>query len=156
MVQFMQLAGVQMTHVPYRGAAPAVTDLASGQVQVLSVGAAPVAGLMASGQVRALAAATKERMPLMPDIPTASEAGVPGFESTTWFGVVAPANTPQPIVDKLNELLREWVADPKVKQRFDNAYLLPLNMSSRDFASFVQDEANKWEKIVTDAAVKID
>lgn len=156
MVQFMRLAGVQMTHVPYRGAAPAVTDLASGQVQVLSVGAAPVAGVMASGQVRALAAATKERMALMPDIPTATEAGVPGFESTTWFGVVAPANTPQPIVDKLNALLREWVAEPKVKERFDNAFLLPLSMSSKAFASFVQDEANKWEKIVADAGVKID
>ena len=94
-VQFMRLAGVQMTHVPYRGAAPAVTDLASGQVQVLSVGAAPVAGVMASGDVRALAAATKARMPLLPDLPTAAEAGLPGFESTTWFGLVAPARTPQ-------------------------------------------------------------
>ena len=79
-VQFMRLADVQMTHVPYRGAAPAVTDLASGQVQVLSVGAAPVAGVMASGDVRALAAATKTRMPLLPDLPTAGEAGLPGFE----------------------------------------------------------------------------
>ena len=112
-VQFMRLADVQMTHVPYRGAAPAVTDLASGQVQVLSVGAAPVAGVMAAGDVRALAAATKTRMPVLPNLPTAAEAGLPGFESTTWFGLVAPAKTPQPIVDRLNALMREWVADPK-------------------------------------------
>jgi tripartite-type tricarboxylate transporter receptor subunit TctC len=155
-VQFMRLAGVQMTHVPYRGAAPAVTDLASGQVQVLSVGAAPVAGVMASGDVRALAAATKARMPLLPDLPTAAEAGLPGFESTTWFGLVAPARTPQPIVERLNALLSEWVASPKVKERFDKAYLLPMSMSAGEFASFVQEEANKWEKIVADAGVKMD
>lgn len=155
-VQFMRLAGVQMTHVPYRGAAPAVSDLASGQVQVLSVGVAPVAGVMASGDVRALAAATKARMPLLPDLPTAAEAGLPGFESTTWFGLVAPARTPRPIVERLNGLLREWVADPKVKERFDKAYLLPMSMGTEDFARFVQDEANKWEKIVADSGVKMD
>ena len=155
-VQFMRLADVQMTHVPYRGAAPAVTDLASGQVQVLSVGAAPVAGVMASGDVRALAAATKTRMPLLPDLPTAGEAGLPGFELTTWFGLVAPAKTPQPIVDRINALMREWVADPRTKERFDKAYLLPMSMSADAFAKFVAEEASKWEKIVADAGVKMD
>lgn len=155
-VQFMRLAGVEMTHVPYRGAAPAVTDLASGQVQVLSVGAAPVAGVMASGDVRALAAATKTRMPLLPDLPTAAEAGLPGFESTTWFGLVAPAKTPRPIVERLNALMREWVDDPKVKERFDKAYLLPMSMSADDFGKFVVEEAGKWEKIVAAAGVKMD
>lgn len=155
-VQFMRLAGVEMTHVPYRGAAPAVTDLASGQVQVLSVGAAPVAGVMASGDVRALAAATKTRMQLLPDLPTAAEAGLPGFESTTWFGLVAPAKTPRPVVERLNALMREWVEDPKVKERFDKAYLLPMSMSADAFARFVGEEAGKWEKIVADAGVKMD
>jgi tripartite-type tricarboxylate transporter receptor subunit TctC len=155
-VQFMRLAGVEMTHVPYRGAAPAVTDLASGQVQMLSVGAAPVAGVMASGDVRALAAATKTRMPLLPDLPTAAEAGLPGFESTTWFGLVAPAKTPRPIVERLNALMREWVDDPRVRERFDKAYLLPMNMSADDFGKFVVEEAGKWEKIVAAAGVKMD
>ncbi|MBX9758417.1 MAG: tripartite tricarboxylate transporter substrate binding protein [Beijerinckiaceae bacterium] len=155
-VQFMRLADVQMTHVPYRGAAPAVTDLAAGQVQVLFVGAAPVAGVMESGDVRALAAATKARMPLLPNLPTAAEAGLPGFESTTWFGLVAPAKTPKPIVDRLNALMREWVADPKTKERFDKAYLLPMSMSADEFTKFVADEATKWEKIVADAGVKMD
>lgn len=155
-VQFMRLAGVEMTHVPYRGAAPAVTDLASGQVQMLSVGAAPVAGVMESGDVRALAAATKTRMPLLPDLPTAAEAGLPGFESTTWFGLVAPAKTPRPIVERLNALMREWVDDPRVRERFDKAYLLPMNMSADDFGKFVVEEAGKWEKIVAAAGVKMD
>ena len=155
-VQFMRLAGVEMTHVPYRGAAPAVTDLASGQVQMLSVGAAPVAGVMASGDVRALAAATKTRMPLLPDLPTAAEAGLPGFESTTWFGLVAPAKTPRPIVERLNALMREWVEDPRVRERFDKAYLLPMNMSADAFGQFVVEEAGKWEKIVAAAGVKMD
>ena len=155
-VQFMRLADVQMTHVPYRGAAPAVTDLASGQVQVLSVGAAPVAGVMASGDVRALAAATKSRMSLLPDLPTAAEAGLPGFESTTWFGLVAPAKTPAPIVERLNALMREWVADPRVKERYDKAFLLPMSMRPDELKKFVADEADKWEKIVAAAGVKMD
>ncbi|MFN3889292.1 MAG: Bug family tripartite tricarboxylate transporter substrate binding protein [Beijerinckiaceae bacterium] len=155
-VQFMRLAGVQMTHVPYRGAAPAVTDLASGQVQVLSVGAAPVAGVMASGDVRALAAATKTRMSLLPDLPTAAEAGLPGFESTTWFGLVAPAKTPQPIVDRLNALMREWVTDPRVKERYEKAYLLPMSMSPGELRKFVAEEAGKWEKIVEASGVRME
>lgn len=155
-VQFMRLAGVEMTHVPYRGAAPAVTDLASGQVQVLSVGAAPVAGVMASGDVRALAAATKTRMPLLPDLPTAAEAGLPGFESTTWFGLVAPAETPRAIVERINGLMREWVTDPKVKERYDKAFLLPMSMSPDELTKFVADEAAKWEKIVAASGAKMD
>lgn len=155
-VQFMRLADVQMTHVPYRGAAPAVTDLASGQVEVLSVGAAPVAGVMESGHVRALAAATKTRMPLLPNLPTAAEAGLPGFESTTWFGLVAPAKTPAHIVARVNGLLREWVTDPKVKERYDRAYLLPMSMSPDELTKFVADEVVKWEKIVAAAGVRMD
>ncbi len=155
-VQFMRLADVQMTHVPYRGAAPAVTDLASGQVEVLSVGAAPVAGVMASGHVRALAAATRTRMALLPDLPTAAEAGLPGFESTTWFGLVAPAKTPAPIVARINGLLREWVTDPRVKERYSKSYLLPMSMSPDELTKFVADEAIKWEKIVAASGVKMD
>jgi tripartite-type tricarboxylate transporter receptor subunit TctC len=155
-VQFMRLADVEMTHVPYRGAAPAVTDLASGQVQVLSVGAAPVAGVMATGNVRALAAATKTRMPLLPNLPTAAEAGLPGFESTTWFGLVAPAKTPRPIVERLNALMREWVDDPKAKDRFAKAYLLPMSMTPPELTKFVADEAAKWEKIVAASGVRMD
>jgi tripartite-type tricarboxylate transporter receptor subunit TctC len=155
-VQFMRLAGVEMTHVPYRGAAPAVTDLASGQVQVLSVGAAPVAGVMASGDVRALAAATKTRMALLPDLPTAEEAGLPGFLSTTWFGLVAPSKTPAPIVERLNALMLEWVADPRVKERYDKAFLLPMSMKPAELVKFVADEAAKWEQIVAASGVKMD
>lgn len=155
-VQFMRLADVQMTHVPYRGAAPAVTDLASGQVQLLSVGAAPVAGVMASGDVRALAAATKTRMALLPDLPTAAEAGLPGFESTTWFGLVAPAKTPAPIIARVNALMNEWVKDPRVQERYSKAFLLPMSMTPDEFTKFVADEAAKWEKIVTAAGVKMD
>ncbi len=155
-VQFMRLADVQMTHVPYRGAAPAVTDLASGQVQFLSVGAAPVAGVMASGDVRALAAATRTRMASLPDLPTAAEAGLPGFESTTWFGLVAPAKTPAPIIARVNALMNEWVKDPKVQERYSKAFLLPMSMSPDEFTKFVADEAAKWEKIVAAAGVKMD
>ena len=155
-VQFERMAGVQMVHVPYRGAAPAVNDLASGQVQLFSVGVAPVAGLIEAGQLRALAAATRERMPLLPNLPTASEAGLPGYESTTWFGLVAPAGTPAPIVARINTILREMVADPKTKERYAKAFLLPMSMSPEAFGKLIAEEAPKWGKIVADAGVKMD
>ena len=122
----------------------------------MSVGAAPVAGVMASGDVRALAAATKTRMALLPDLPTAAEAGLPGFESTTWFGLVAPAKTPAPIVARVNTLMNEWVKDPKVQERYSKALLLPMSMSPEEFTRFVAEEAAKWEKIVAAAGVKMD
>ncbi len=155
-VQFTRMAGVEMAHVPYRGAAPAVNDLASGQVQLLSVGVAPVAGLIEGGQLRALAAATKERMPLLPNLPTASEAGLPGYESTTWFGLVAPAATPAPIIERINAILRDMVADPKVKERFDRAFLLPMSLTPDGFRKLIADEVPKWEKIVKDAGVTME
>ena len=155
-VQFERLAGVKMTHVPYRGAAPAVSDLASGQVQLLAVGVAPVAGLIESGDLRALASATKQRMSLLPNLPTASEAGLPGYESTTWFGLVAPADTPIPVIDRMNAILRSMVADSKIKERFDKAYLLPMSLSPEGFRKLIADELPIWEKAVRDTGVTMD
>jgi tripartite-type tricarboxylate transporter receptor subunit TctC len=154
-VQFTRLAGLEMTHVPYRGAAPAVVDLAGGQIQMMSVGVAPVAGLMQSGKLRALASATRQRMPNLPDLPTSAEAGLPGFESTTWFGMIAPAKTPRPIVERLNALMQEMVADPRTQQRFDKAYLLPMRMSADAFREMVAREIPIWEKTVRDSGLKM-
>ena len=95
-------------------------------------------------------------MASLPDLPTAAEAGLPGFESTTWFGLVAPAKTPAPIIARVNALMNEWVKDPKVQERYSKAFLLPMSMSPDEFTKFVADEAAKWEKIVAAAGVKMD
>lgn len=151
-----RLAGIQMAHVPYRGAAPAVADLTSGVVQMFSVGVAPVAGLVEGGQLRLLAATTSQRLPQLPDLPTAAEAGVPGYLSTSWFGIVTPAGTPREIVDRINIMMRELVAQPETKKKFDQAYLIAWNPTPEEARKIVIDEAAMWEKVVKEAGVKVE
>ncbi|MDF2120604.1 tripartite tricarboxylate transporter substrate binding protein [Roseiarcaceae bacterium H3SJ34-1] len=155
-LQLERIAGIKMVHVPYRGAAPAVADLASGQVQMISVGVAPVISLVQAGQLRLLAATTKKRMPLLPDLPTAAESGAPGYESTTWFGIVAPSATPAPIIERINGLMRDLVADPDTKKRFDDNYLIAWNLTPPEISKLVADQAAMWEKIIKEAGIKLD
>ncbi|MDB5570107.1 MAG: extra-cytoplasmic solute receptor protein [Hyphomicrobiales bacterium] len=151
-----RLAGIQMTHVPYRGAAPAVADLTSGVVQMFPVGVAPVAGLVEAGELRLLAAATRQRLPQLPNLPTAAEGGVPGYESTSWFGVVAPTGTPREIVDTINAMMRELVAQPETLKKFDQAYLIPWSYTPDELRKIVVEEAAVWEKVVKDAGLKLE
>lgn len=151
-----RLAGIEMAHVPYRGAAPAVADLTSGVVQMFSVGVAPVAGLVEAGQLRLLAATTNQRLPQLPDLPTAAEAGVPGYLSTSWFGLVAPTGTSPEIVGKLNVMMREMVEQPEVKKKFDQAYLIAWKPSPEEARKIVIEEAAMWEKVVKEAGVRLE
>lgn len=151
-----RLTGIQMAHVPYRGAAPAVADLAAGVVQMFSVGAAPVAGLVQAGQLRLLAATTAQRMPQLPDVPTAAEAGVPGYLSTSWFALTAPTGTPVDIVDRLNAMMRAFVAEPETQKRFDQSYLIAWSHAPAQLREIVEKEAAMWGQIVKEAGVKID
>ena len=114
---FKLMTGVNLTHVPYRGAAPAYTDVISGQVPVFIDNLASALGQIKGGNVRALAVTSKQRSPLLPDVPTVEEAGVPGYVYYTWFGLWAPKKTPQPIVAKLNAEIKKAIADPAVKDR---------------------------------------
>lgn len=150
-----RLGGIKMTHVPYRGAAPAVQDLTSGVVQMFSVGAAPVINLVRNGDLKLLAATTKKRMPQLPDVPTAAEAGYPGYESTTWFGIVAPAATPRPIVDRINKMMRDLVAREDVKQRFDKSLLIAWSYSPEELQKLAKEEAATWEKLIKDAGITL-
>ncbi len=151
-----KLTGITMAHVPYRGAAPAVADLNAGIVQMFSVGAAPVAGLVQAGNLRLLAATTKQRLPQLPDLPTAAEAGVPGYESTSWFGIVAPAGTPREIIDRINTMMRDLVAQPGTRKRFDDAYLIAWSHTPDELRKIVAAEAAMWETVVKEAGVKIE
>ncbi len=154
--RFARLAGVKLVHVPYRGASPAVTDVIAGFVQVISVSAGPIVAFVRSGQLRVLAAASPRRLEHFPDVPTSAEAGLPGYEMTTWFGLVAPRNTPDEIVQTLNGFIRDMLADPGAGKRLEDAFLDRMPMTQPEFAAFVAAEFPKWEKVVRDSGLQPD
>lgn len=151
--RFVRLARIDMVPVQYRGTAPGITDLLAGNVQMISIGIAPVLGHVRSGALRVLAAGTPRRLPYLPEVPTAAEAGLPGYEMSTWFALFAPQGTPKPIVDKLNRMMRDLVADPEAVKHLDDLHIDPMSMATDEFARFVQAEAAKWERIVRDAGI---
>jgi tripartite-type tricarboxylate transporter receptor subunit TctC len=148
-------AGVDLVHVPYRGIAPAVTDLVGGRIQLMSVAVAPVIGFVREGSMRPLAVATKERLKDLPEVPTAAEAGLPGYEMTTWFGLMAPKGTPKPIVDRLNALARAMVADPTERKRLEDNFLVPMSMTPEEFTALVKADAATWSKTVSDLGIQL-
>jgi tripartite-type tricarboxylate transporter receptor subunit TctC len=154
--QFARLAGVKLVHVPYRGAAPAVTDVISGVVQVIPVSAGPIMGFVRSGQLRVLAAASPHRLKHFPDVPTSAEAGLPGYEMTTWFALVAPRGTPDAIVQTLHGLIQDMLADPASIQRLDESFLDRMPSTRPEFAAFVAAEFPRWEKVVHDSGLQPD
>jgi tripartite-type tricarboxylate transporter receptor subunit TctC len=151
--RFVRLAGLDMLPVQYRGTAPGITDMIAGNVHMISIGIAPVLGFVQSGALRVLAAGTPKRLPYLPDVPTAAEAGLPGYEMTTWFALFAPQGTPASVVEKLNAMMRALVADPVAVKRLEDLHIDPMSMTAEAFAAFVQAEAVKWERIVKEAGV---
>lgn len=152
--QFARLAGIELVHVPYRGAVPAVTDVLAGNVHIVSVSAPPILGFVRSGQLRVLASAAPHRLKFFPDVPTSAEAGLPGYEMTTWFGLFAPKGTPEAIVKTLQEGLSEMMSDPVTLKRLEDSFLEPMRMTQPQFAAFVAAEFPKWEKTVREAGVQ--
>ena len=152
--QLGRLAGIKLVHIPYRGAAPAVTDVVAGVVQVISVSAGPIMGFVRSGHLRVLAAASPHRLKPFPDVPTSAEAGLPGYEMTTWFGLMAPRGTPDAIVKKLHDLVQDMLADPATAKRLDDAFLDRMPASQPEFAAFVVAEFPKWEKVVRESGLQ--
>jgi len=147
------MAGVDMLHVPYRGAAPALTDLLSGQVQ-LYFGSMPASiEYVKAGKLRALAVTTARRSQALPDIPTVGEF-VPGYELSGWQGVGAPRNTPAEIVNKLNKEINLALADPKMKARLADLGGTVLPGTPADFGKFIAEEAEKWGKVIKFAGIK--
>jgi tripartite-type tricarboxylate transporter receptor subunit TctC len=146
--QFARLAGIQIMHVPYRGAVPAVTDVVAGHVQIIPVSAGPIMGFVRSGQLRVLAAASPRRLTYFPDVPTTAEAGLPGYEMTTWFGLVAPKGTPDAVVQTLHQAVERMLKDPVSVRRLEDAFLDLMPLSQKQFAEFVAAEFPKWEKTV--------
>jgi tripartite-type tricarboxylate transporter receptor subunit TctC len=150
---FKMMAGVNMLHVPYRGAAPALTDLLGGQVQVYFASMPATIEYIRAAKLRALAVTTATRADALPDVPTVSEF-VPGYEASNWYGVGAPMGTPTEIVEKLNNEINAALADPKLKARLAELGAEPMLMTSTEFGKFIADETEKWGKVVKFAGIK--
>ena len=153
---YEQLVGVKMTHVPYRVTAQLVADLMSGQVPVSFQLVPNVLGQIKGGQLRPLAVASDKRLAALPDVPTAAEAGVAGYNSAAWFAFLAPRGTPRPIIDKLQREIAAAVADLAVRARFAELGAEPLATSPEELSRFISAEIVKWRDITTKAGIKLD
>lgn len=152
---FLSMAGIQATHVPYRGSAPAMTDLIAGRIQFTIDGPAALSFIRA-GTVKLLATGGSERWNVFPEKPTIAEAGVPGYESLTWFGLFAPAGTPAPIVALLNAKLNEAIKTDKLKEAFAKLGVDAAGGPPSVLAKVVDSEVKKWVKVATEKNIKVD
>jgi tripartite-type tricarboxylate transporter receptor subunit TctC len=150
---FKFMAGVDMVHVPYKGAAPAVTDLLGGQVAVFFAPLSSSIEYIRANKLRAVAVTTATRSAALPDIPTVAEF-VPGYEATAWYGAGAPKNTPAEIIEKLNKEINAGLANPKIKERLADLGDVPMPMSVAEFGKFIVNETDKWLKVVKFAGIK--
>jgi tripartite-type tricarboxylate transporter receptor subunit TctC len=152
---FKMMANVNLTHVPYRGSAPALTDLLGGQVQVMFDNLPSSIGHIKAGKLRPLAVTTAKRWETLPDIPTVAET-VPGYEASAIFGLGVPAGTPPQIIEKLNKEIRAALADPGMKTRLAELGAAPLSTTPKEFADVVAGETDKWAKVVKFSGAKVD
>jgi tripartite-type tricarboxylate transporter receptor subunit TctC len=152
------MAGTNVLHVPYRGSAPAVTDVATGAVTMSFSSLAAALPLMQDGRIRAVAVTSRERMPQLPDVPTLAEAGpeLKDYELLNWFGMFAPAGTPEPIVTRLNAVVNAGLADKKIAETLQVQGIVPRQMSAPDYRAFVAAEAEKFGKIVREANIRLE
>jgi tripartite-type tricarboxylate transporter receptor subunit TctC len=153
---FKAMTGVDMVHVPYKGAQPALTDVIAGQVQVMFATSASVIPFIQTGKLRALAVTTARRSASVPDLPTVSEAGVPGFEAITWHGVVVPAATPAPLVERLNRDIVSALAQPDLRERLAALGAEVRAGTPREFADYIASEIPKWSKVVRESGARIE
>jgi tripartite-type tricarboxylate transporter receptor subunit TctC len=152
---FKMLTGIDMVHVPYRGGAPALTDMISGQVQVMFDNIPTCAEHVKSGKLRGLAVTSTTRSEVLPDLPTVADF-LPGYEASAWYGIAAPKNTPTEIVDRLNKEINAVLADPVAKTRFTELGAILLPGSAADFGKLLADETEKWGKVVRFSGARVD
>jgi len=150
------LAGIRMTHVPYKGSGQAVTDILGGHVQVMFSGFSSTLHHIKSGKLRALAVTGPKRSPALNDVPTISEQGFPGVEATAWYGVLAPAGTPKPVVTRLHADLVKVLRQPDVVQKLDGLGFEIAGSTPGEFAAYIRSEIKKWEKVVRASGAKSD
>ncbi len=153
---FKQMAGVDMQHVPYRGSAPAVSDLLGGQINLMFDNMPSAIPHVKGGKLRPLAVTTAKRSPALPDVPTIAESGVPGYEATSWFGLLAPAGTPAPVIAKLNASILKALANPEVKKKLAEQGAEAAGEKPEQFAAFIAAETAKWGKVVKESGATAD
>lgn len=149
------LTGIDIVHVPYRGSTGMRTDIISGQIQMLFDAVPTMAPMIKGGMVRALGTTGTARSPILPDVPTIAEAGVPGFQATLWVGFMAPAGTPKPIVDLLNREITKIVSRPEMKAAWEKLGATPVTMSQPQFTSFMQVQIDKWAQVIQANHIKL-
>ncbi|TMI35347.1 MAG: hypothetical protein E6H41_11915 [Betaproteobacteria bacterium] len=152
---FASMAGIELNHVPYKGSGPAMQDLLGGQVKVSFAGIPNVLPHVKAGRLRALAVSTPQRSPDLPDVPTAAEAGVPGYQATLWLNLAAPAGTPGEIVQRLYAETAKALQDAELQQSFRAAGVEASPMSPQELAGFMRAEYEKWGKVVRDTGATV-
>ena len=153
---FKSMAGVYLVHIPYRGSSGARTDVMGGQVDVMFDAVTTMAEQIKSGRVKAIATTGQTRSSVLPDVPTLSEAGLPGYEATIWLGLMAPRGTPKDVVDKLNAAISKMASQPEVKQAWNKQGAVPLVMSPEVFDKYARDDIAKWARVIKTANIKAD
>jgi tripartite-type tricarboxylate transporter receptor subunit TctC len=153
---FKTMAGVQMVHVPYKGAGPAMQDLIGGQIQLMFDNLASSLGQIRAGKVRALAVTTEKRSTLAPELPTIAESGLAGFDISTWFGVFAPGGTPRPIVERLHDAFLSALDAPEVRATMKKMGAEPVGNTPEQFAAYIQSEAKKYAQVIKASGAKVD
>ena len=152
---FSYAAKVNMTHVPYRGEAAAYTDLMAGQIDVVVGNIGAVSNLVGSGRLKALAVTSKERAPMLPDVPTVAESGIPDFENYGWFGFIAPAGTPPAVIEKIQKDTAKVLAMPDIKKRLADQGMTPVGNTPKEFAQAISEESDKWATIIKERNITI-
>jgi tripartite-type tricarboxylate transporter receptor subunit TctC len=155
MILFMKQAGFNSLHVPYKGSGPALTALAAGEVPIMFELLPSAMGFMKDGRVKPLAVTSSQRQPTHPDVPTISESGYPGFEVASWFGVVAPAGTPKPILDKLSKAVSQVTSSPQFRSRLTGLGAVPMSATREEFAKLIKTENVKWGTAVESSGAKV-
>jgi tripartite-type tricarboxylate transporter receptor subunit TctC len=153
---FKRLAKVEMTHIPYRGGAPAINDLIPGRVDVIFDNMPSILSHVKAGSLRGLAVTTKDRVAVVPDIPTIAESGVPGFDVFSWFGFFVPAKTPQDVIARINADTNAALVYPPVKSRFDELGANPKGSTPAELAAFLKSEIDKWGPVIREAKIRVD
>jgi tripartite-type tricarboxylate transporter receptor subunit TctC len=154
MALFESMAGVDAAHVPYKGGAPAVTDLVGGRISLMMANLTTALPHIRSGRLHGLGVGTKARSPLFPEMPTIAESGVPGYEANNWNGVVAPAGTPRAIVERLHREIAAVLKESVLLERMAASALEPIGDTPEEFARYLKSEADKWGKLVKTAGIR--
>jgi len=151
---FKLTAGVNLQHVPYKGGGPAMADVIAGHVKIMFSSLVQTTPFIQSGQLRALGTGGSKRNPVLPDVPTIAEAGVPGYEANNWWGIMAPAGTPREIVDRLHRDIQIVLTSPELKAAFDREGAAAVTMTTEEFTKFIENEIVKWGRVVKEGNIK--